>query len=176
MIQDTTIQREWLALHIDILPADVANLTPIQLSADKTPAPRSQSQGGCMGTSRLTQDERDPTPLEFGESVLGTISTPGQQDKYSFTLPAYATAKVSFFSPLPGKILCLRDVFFSSDYHGDGSSKVGSRLAHGDRPSNDDIIEASHVDVYVLLRIIGHDGATSSRPYMLTIYLGGYDI
>jgi hypothetical protein len=28
----------WLALHIDILPADVADLTPIILSADKTPA------------------------------------------------------------------------------------------------------------------------------------------
>ena len=34
MNQDTTFQSEWLALHIDILPADVAELTPRTLIAD----------------------------------------------------------------------------------------------------------------------------------------------
>lgn len=38
MEDSTTIQREWLALHIDIVPSDVADLVPITLSADKTPA------------------------------------------------------------------------------------------------------------------------------------------
>src|SRR5262245_41535916 len=38
MENSTTIQREMLALHIDIIPADVADLTPIVLSADRTPA------------------------------------------------------------------------------------------------------------------------------------------
>src|SRR3954470_18774556 len=37
MNQDTTFQREWLALHIDILPSDVAELIPMTLSADRTP-------------------------------------------------------------------------------------------------------------------------------------------
>lgn len=38
MEDSTTIQREWIALHIDILPSDVAELVPITLSADRTPA------------------------------------------------------------------------------------------------------------------------------------------